>query len=76
MFSTGVAPSESQILSLINDCICAGSGSLFGNFAISTYAPPKFSGYAPPTMSGETYAAPTIPGYSKPAFPGYAPPKL
>jgi hypothetical protein len=75
-FSMSVEPSEAQILSLIDDCFCAGSGSLFGNFNVSKYGPPKFSGYTPPVISTNTYAPPTISGYSKPAFPGYAPPKL
>jgi len=75
-FSSGVAPSESQVMSLIENCFCNGSGSLFGNLAISRYAPPQFNGYAPPAISSDTYSPPTIPGYSKPAFPGYAPPKL
>jgi hypothetical protein len=77
-FSTGAEPSESQVLSLIDDCFCAGSGTLFGNFAFSKYAPPEFSGYGTPVVSGTTYAAPTISGYSAPAVPGkgYAPPGL
>lgn len=75
-FSMGSSPSESDILSLIDNCFCAGSGTLFGNFAISKYAPPNFSGYAPPASASQTYAPPVISGYSKPAFPGYAPPKL
>lgn len=75
-FASAAAFSESQVLSLIDDCICAGSGSLFGNFAISKYAPPDFHGYAPPSASSDAYAPPTLSGYSKPALPGYAPPKL
>lgn len=75
-FSAGAQPSDSEILSLIDDCFCRGSGSLFGNFAFSKYAPPDFRGYAPPAAASGTYSPPTISGYSKPALPGYAPPKL
>lgn len=75
-FSSSTAFSEAQVLSLIDDCICAGSGSLFGNFTISKYAPPDFHGFAPASAASNAYAPPTLSGYSKPALPGYAPPKL
>src|SRR5690606_37639224 len=56
--------SESAIMGIVEDCFCAGSGSLFagfGNFAFSTYSAPSSAGgstYSAPSTSSSGYSAP------------------
>jgi hypothetical protein len=77
-FST-VAPTPAEAIGIIDQCLCAGSGTLFGNFLFATYGAPKVpgGGYSSPRVPG-VYAAPRIQGYSAPAVPGkgYAAPSL
>ena len=80
-FSASVQPSEAEAIALIDECMCAGSGTLFGSYLFAAYRAPGVPGnaYAAPGVPGNGYAAPGVSGgYSAPAVPGqgYAPPSL
>jgi hypothetical protein len=69
-FSAGAEPSEDQIFSIVEDCFCAGSGSLFVGLGFTRYSAPRAPG------GGYTSPNPPAPGYSSPSSPaaGYSSP--
>jgi hypothetical protein len=75
------APSEALVFSILSDCFCDGSGSLFFGidaFTLNVYSAPGIpggQGYRSP-VTATPYAAPTTTGYSAPSIPGYSAPSL
>ncbi len=63
---------ESNFFSMVEECFCNGTGSLFGNFnyKLAKYGPPTQGiTYGAPAITGAPYSAPTVTGssYSAPA---------
>ncbi|GEM_PF-7100673 len=79
--SMSAAASVDEIMGVIDQCFCDGSGTLFGGFAgltLNAYSRPgnpAGAGYSRPSP-GSVYSTPTVPGYSAPFIPGYTAPSL
>jgi hypothetical protein len=75
---------ETNFMSVVDECFCKGTGTLFGSFAfnLAKYAPPEIGGgYSRPVTSPAPYSAPVSTGapYSAPSTPageGYSAPGL
>jgi hypothetical protein len=74
-------PSGEQILGLVGECLCNGTGTLFFAPGFSRYSIPRPpGGYRTPTTTSTPYSTPqTSTGYSAPSNPGgqgYSAPSL
>jgi hypothetical protein len=80
-FSAAAPPDQAAVMSVVDECLCAGGGSIFAGFAFSVYGPPGVvggRGYSEPVINATPYSPPTLPGYSQPATigEGYQAPSL
>lgn len=75
--SFGEGTNPDAVMGVIDQCICAGSGTLFGAVGFGwngKYKSPQINQYKAPNVG--TYRSPDVGGYKSPTIPGYKGPAL